>query len=260
MLKLLSTLLPSKLLPSKLLPSTLLPSTLLPRALLLSAFLLSGCMTTPAESPSGDTDWQDLLSSYAGLSDAQQAAALSAAEARFHAAPDDLGRLEYAYLLSDLRPAPSEEDLRKARRLLNELDPQSELAGAAQLLDEKVIERQALLALEAQQRDLEARYQDLSVQLNALEATNQTLQAQYEDLRAKQRQTQDQLDSLKDIEARMIESAPTDTEPLPDTAPAPDLDQNSDLATDQNQNQASDPGPDPVSDPDSDGVQDGGAN
>jgi len=161
---------------------------------------LGACASTPPIV----SDWANFAAEVDGLSPQELGTRISSVDEHYSTSPDDLTRLQLAYLLS--RPGSEAHDVRAGRSLLEQIDDDGPYSALRDLVNRQITVEAELEASRQQVQQRNAQIELLHKQIDQLEegldrGTEQ--QAQLEALQSKVRELESQLEALKSIEAEM---------------------------------------------------------
>jgi chromosome segregation ATPase len=167
---------------------------------LMLAFVLAlgACASTPPDL----AEWTSFSHEVDRLTPEELGARISGTDERYRTSPDDLTRLQLAYLLS--RPALETQDVDAGRRLLDEIATDSRYSPLRDLVQRQISVEGELQSARREIRDRNSQIELLQQQIDKLEPRADR-EAELRALRDKVRELEAQLDALKSIEAEMSE-------------------------------------------------------
>ena len=164
--------------------------------------LLGACASTLPDV----SDWANFANEVDHLSPEELGARISSVDEHYQTSPDDLTRLQLAYLLS--RPGSEAHDVKAGRSLLEQIDDNGPYSALRDLVDRQIAVEAALEASRQKVEERNAQIELLRRQIGQLEEgldRGAEQEARLEALKGKVRELESQLEALKSIEAEMSE-------------------------------------------------------
>lgn len=162
------------------------------------AFLLA--LGACASMPCNLEDWASFADGTDHLSPEELGARISSVDERYRTSPDDLTRLQLAYLLS--RPAPATQDVEAGRQLLDEIDSESAYSSLRDLVRRQIEAEARFQSTRRKVQECNSEIELLHEQIDKLEPRIDR-EAEAQALRARVRDLESKLEALKSIEAQM---------------------------------------------------------
>lgn len=153
-----------------------------------------------ASMPCNLEDWAGFADGADHLSPEELRARISSVAERYETSPDDLTRLQLAYLLS--RPAPATLDVEAGRQLLDEIDSESAYSSLRDLVRRQIEAEARFRSARREVQERNAEIELLQEQIGKLEPRVDR-EAEVQLLRDRVRELESKLEALKSIEAQM---------------------------------------------------------
>lgn len=178
------------------------------RLLMALVMLLGACASTSSDV----ADWARFASDVDRLSAEELGTRISGADEHYRTSPDDLTRLQLAYLLS--RPEPETQDVEAGQRLLEEIDADSPYSALRDVVQRQIVAEGKLQSARQEIRERNSQIELLRQQIDRLEPRVDR-EAEVQVLRSRVRELESKLEALKSIEAEMSKGQKA-IEELPD--------------------------------------------
>jgi hypothetical protein len=166
------------------------------KLILVIVLVLGACATAPYDL----ADWSSFADQVDRLSSEELAERISGADEQYRTSPDDLKRLQLAWLLS--RPAPDTQDVEAGRQLLEEIDNDSPYSALRDVIRRQIVVENKLQAARQEIRERNSEIEFLQQQIGQLEPRIDR-EAEVEVLRARVHELESKLEALKSIETEM---------------------------------------------------------